>query len=699
MADNASAPDARAAPPSASPDRPRRAATARRVVDRSSAPPSAAPPVWRWCSPTTAGPSSSTQLRSSEWCVGRDGATALGHPQRGQLARPARPRRQARGSPSLEASRPARSCTGSFNHFVVFERVARQARHRASSTRRWGAGASRATEFCRSVHRRRVAPRAVGQRSSARRRTGPARRSGVRSAASSPARAQWPRILVVVAAPAAVRAGAAAADRRDRRPRGPARRRASARGHRRSGSPGAGGFHFLSSMVRAHLLLHLRTIFDSRMTLELPRSPAAAALRLLPAARDGRSDDAPQQQRHDPRDPHLGPALGGARRRAGEHLPRLFFFASPPFGLLVFDARRCSSCGVLWFSRRRQRELIAARRCRRKRARRASSSRCSPASRPSRRSAPSCAPASAGRACSSTSSTSRCSARGSTRSIDALNGVLKIGSPLVMLVFGAMQVLDGTMSLGTMLALCALAGAFLAPLGKPRRHGDAAAAARQLPRAHRRRLRAPRPSRRRTVRAWSPRCAAASRSRTSASATRRARRRSCARCRSTSRPATSSPSSVARARASRRWPACCSGSIEPTSGRILYDGVELGGLDLRSLRQQVGIVNQRAYLFGASVRANIAMSDPELPLATSSPRPSCAHIDAEIRAMPMGYETVLLDGGASLVGRSAPARRARPRAGAAPGDPAARRGDERARRAHRARRAARAWRSWCARAS
>ena len=93
------------------------------------------------------------------------------------------------------------------------------------------------------------------------------------------------------------------------------------------------------------------------------------------------------------------------------------------------------------------------------------------------------------------------------------------------------------------------------------------------------------------------------------------------------------------------------GLYEPTAGRILYDGVDLDGLDVRSLRQQVGIVNQRAYLFGASVRDNIAMSDPQLPLERRrSRRPSWPRIHDEISAMPMGYETLLLDGGASLSG-------------------------------------------------
>src|SRR5262249_39604731 len=92
------------------------------------------------------------------------------------------------------------------------------------------------------------------------------------------------------------------------------------------------------------------------------------------------------------------------------------------------------------------------------------------------------------------------------------------------------------------------------------------------------------------------------------------------------------------------------GLYKPDTGQILYDGVDLESLDLRALRQQVGIVNQRAYLFGASIRANIAMSDPQVTLDAVVRAARFAQFDDEIRAMPMSYETLLLDGGASLSG-------------------------------------------------
>ncbi|MDQ3982005.1 MAG: peptidase domain-containing ABC transporter, partial [Actinomycetota bacterium] len=56
------------------------------------------------------------------------------------------------------------------------------------------------------------------------------------------------------------------------------------------------------------------------------------------------------------------------------------------------------------------------------------------------------------------------------------------------------------------------------------------------------------------------------------------------------------------------------GLYPPTSGRVLYDGQDLAGLDLALVRRQLGIVPQDAFLFGSSVRKNIALSEPDMHL-------------------------------------------------------------------------------------
>jgi ATP-binding cassette subfamily B protein len=92
------------------------------------------------------------------------------------------------------------------------------------------------------------------------------------------------------------------------------------------------------------------------------------------------------------------------------------------------------------------------------------------------------------------------------------------------------------------------------------------------------------------------------------------------------------------------------GMHRPTEGRIAFGGVDLRELDLRMVRQRLGIVTQRPYLFAASIRANIALGNPDLPLEAVREAARLAQIDAEIEAMPMGYETPLVDGGSSLSG-------------------------------------------------
>jgi ABC-type bacteriocin/lantibiotic exporter with double-glycine peptidase domain len=92
------------------------------------------------------------------------------------------------------------------------------------------------------------------------------------------------------------------------------------------------------------------------------------------------------------------------------------------------------------------------------------------------------------------------------------------------------------------------------------------------------------------------------------------------------------------------------GLYRPTAGRILYDGLDLDGLELRSLRAQLGIVTQQPYLFGSSIRSNIALSDPTIPLEQVVRAAKMARVHDEIGAMPMGYETPVGGGGASLSG-------------------------------------------------
>ncbi|MFI7132424.1 peptidase domain-containing ABC transporter [Nonomuraea sp. NPDC050153] len=83
----------------------------------------------------------------------------------------------------------------------------------------------------------------------------------------------------------------------------------------------------------------------------------------------------------------------------------------------------------------------------------------------------------------------------------------------------------------------------------------------------------------------------------------------------------------------------------PTKGQIRYDGVPATELNLHSLRRQFGVVTQDPSLFNGSIRENIALNDPGAPLERILQAAELAALHDEIAAMPMGYETMLTDGG------------------------------------------------------
>jgi ATP-binding cassette subfamily B protein len=92
------------------------------------------------------------------------------------------------------------------------------------------------------------------------------------------------------------------------------------------------------------------------------------------------------------------------------------------------------------------------------------------------------------------------------------------------------------------------------------------------------------------------------------------------------------------------------GIYPPTQGRVLYDGRSLQELDLRSVREQIGVVTQDTHLFAGTVRANIALANPELPLGEIEHAARLARIHDDIVKMPMGYSTLLSSGGGAISG-------------------------------------------------
>ncbi|HEX3761954.1 MAG TPA: peptidase domain-containing ABC transporter [Kofleriaceae bacterium] len=92
------------------------------------------------------------------------------------------------------------------------------------------------------------------------------------------------------------------------------------------------------------------------------------------------------------------------------------------------------------------------------------------------------------------------------------------------------------------------------------------------------------------------------------------------------------------------------GLYKPVTGEVHYDGRPLHDMDVRAVRQQIGIVPQHPFIFGGTLRENVALTAPgaQLDRVTAACKVSCLHDD--IAEMPMGYDTVISDGGGSLSG-------------------------------------------------
>jgi ATP-binding cassette subfamily B protein len=88
----------------------------------------------------------------------------------------------------------------------------------------------------------------------------------------------------------------------------------------------------------------------------------------------------------------------------------------------------------------------------------------------------------------------------------------------------------------------------------------------------------------------------------------------------------------------------------PTEGRICYDGFDLRHVDIAAFRRQVGVLTQHTQLFGGTIRSNIAIADPSMPLDRIVEAAKRAQIHEDIETMPLRYDTLLIDRGASLSG-------------------------------------------------
>jgi ATP-binding cassette, subfamily B, bacterial len=227
-------------------------------------------------------------------------------------------------------------------------------------------------------------------------------------------------------------------------------------------------------------------------------------------------------------------------------------------------------------------------------------------------------------------------------------GTLRTLSPLLLLWFGALQVLGGKLSLGEMLALTSLAASFLAPItmlvmnaqqifligAHLERIGDVLEAEPEQT-AHEECI-ALKPSGRIEVRDLSFSYDSNSPPVLS--------------CVSLSIEPGQKVALVGQTGSGKSTLAMLMlGLYRPTTGEVLYDGVSLAKLNLRALRGQVGVVLQEPVLFSGSILQNITLNNP-IAAERVMKAAEIAGLHDDIMKMPMAYETFVSEGATTLSG-------------------------------------------------
>jgi ATP-binding cassette, subfamily B, multidrug efflux pump len=90
--------------------------------------------------------------------------------------------------------------------------------------------------------------------------------------------------------------------------------------------------------------------------------------------------------------------------------------------------------------------------------------------------------------------------------------------------------------------------------------------------------------------------------------------------------------------------------MDPTSGAVLLDGIDLRRLDPAELRRQVGFVPQETFLFSATIAENIAFGVDSATEEQIRRAAEIAGLAADIDTFPEGYRTMVGERGITLSG-------------------------------------------------
>ncbi len=92
------------------------------------------------------------------------------------------------------------------------------------------------------------------------------------------------------------------------------------------------------------------------------------------------------------------------------------------------------------------------------------------------------------------------------------------------------------------------------------------------------------------------------------------------------------------------------GLYVPTEGRLFIDGHDIRTLSRRSLRRRIGVVPQEVFLFSGTVRENIALGDPDTPFERVVAAARLAGAHEFITEMGLGYDSKIGERGMSISG-------------------------------------------------
>ena len=87
---------------------------------------------------------------------------------------------------------------------------------------------------------------------------------------------------------------------------------------------------------------------------------------------------------------------------------------------------------------------------------------------------------------------------------------------------------------------------------------------------------------------------------------------------------------------------------ELDSGRIIVDGRDIATMPRRELRSEIGMVLQDTWLFGGTIRDNLAYGNPDATEAEVIEAARVTYVDRFVHSLPDGYDTVINDEGDNI---------------------------------------------------